>query len=164
MLISSQVHEKINTQIVNELAASHSYLAMAAYCRSEGLHLLANIFREQSTEEREHAEKFVDYLLDREAPVKIGSVPEPKARYDSILAALTTSYDQELEVSRQIEAIAATADEVQDRTTVAFMDWFITEQIEEVRKMARLKKAAEMAGPGILNVEAYLAHIESKLD
>ena len=64
MLISKELQDAMNAQIGNEFGASMQYLGIAGYFQKENLTLLAKLFFEQAEEEKEHAMKFVHYILD----------------------------------------------------------------------------------------------------
>ena len=64
MLIKKKLNDALNAQIVSELGASSQYLKIASYFAGESLHELAEFFFRQSEEEREHAMKFVHYILE----------------------------------------------------------------------------------------------------
>ncbi len=64
MLISTKLSQKMNQQIGNELGASNQYLSIAAYFDGESLPELAGFFYLQADEEREHALKFLHYLIE----------------------------------------------------------------------------------------------------
>ena len=74
---------KITEQVGNELAASHQYLLIATYFDGEGLPSLAQHFYKQSLEERDHALRFIRYLVDADAGVKIPAIPAPKSNSSS---------------------------------------------------------------------------------
>ncbi len=159
MLVSENMQVKLAEQIVNELYSSNMYLSLSSMFLREGLHELSKLFRTFATEERDHALKFVTYMEEREAPVKIGEIASPPNDFPTVLAGLEAAYEHEKKVSNQIFAIYNLADEENDKSTQVFLDWFIEEQVEEVHKTWKLKKAAQMAGPNLLMVEAYLVHI-----
>ena len=70
MLISDKMVAAINKQIGNEFGAFLQYVAIAAYFGNESLPELAKHFNQQAMEERQHAMKFVNYVLDA------GGLPE----------------------------------------------------------------------------------------
>ncbi len=159
MLISDAVVAKLNEQIVNEFFASNTYLAMACYFKRQGLHLLAKLFRKHAVEEREHALKIIDYIEDRAGKAELGAIPVPQNDFASVVEALEAAYEHEKMVSEQFYALCDLADNQKDKSTSNFLGWFIDEQVEEVQLTYQLLQAGKMAGPALLSVEAYLAHI-----
>ena len=77
MLIGEKLNEAMNAQIGSELGASNQYLQIAAYFDSENLPVLAALFFRQAEEEREHAMKFVRYILETGGAVAIPAIEQP---------------------------------------------------------------------------------------
>jgi ferritin len=102
MLISKKLNQAINTQVGRELEASHQYLSIAAYFEGRHLKKFAELFRKQSTEEREHAEKFVQFILDGGGEVVIPAVAAPKSTFTTAEEAVSLSLNWEKEVTQQI--------------------------------------------------------------
>jgi len=87
MKISKKLNDAITTQIGDELKASNAYANMAAYFNGLGLLKLSAFFFDQSEEEREHAMKFVHYLLEVEGDVNIPAIPDVPNNFESVKAA-----------------------------------------------------------------------------
>src|SRR5687768_11390894 len=83
MLISADVNTALNEQIGHEFAASVQYVAIAAHFECEGLPQLARHFYRQAVEERDHAMRFVKYIVDADGRVEIPAIPAPRARFAS---------------------------------------------------------------------------------
>lgn len=164
MLLPASVNKLLNEQIAHEKFAAYSYVGMSAYFDQLGLVLLGKLFRDQAAEESEvHAAKFMEHIVNREGKVELPAIPAARTEYSSVLEALETAYDHEIKVSEQVYAIQAEAEAQDDRATATFMDWFVEEQIEEVRTMYKLREIARQAGPHTIHVEAYLVHV-AKMD
>ena len=71
MLISRDLASAFNQQIGNEFGASMQYVAIAAHFQQKQLTLLAKLFMEQAEEERTHAMKFVQYVLDTKGDLQL---------------------------------------------------------------------------------------------
>lgn len=158
MLISEKMNSAINQQIGNEFLASLQYVAIAAYFQSESLPQLGAHFFTQSEEERTHALKFAKYVLDAGGHVRIPAIPEPKSRFASAEEAVKHALDHEMMVTRQINDLVDIGMKENDHLTQSFLQWFVTEQLEEVSSMDTLLKIVQRAGEkGLLQVEDYLA-------
>src|SRR5512146_198118 len=105
MLISKELNDAINEQIGREFHASHQYVNIAAYFDSIPLKIVADLFYKQSEEERGHAMKFVEYLVDAGGQVKIPEIPAPQAAFSSVEEAVKLSLDWEVEVTNRINAL-----------------------------------------------------------
>lgn len=161
MLISRELAAAFNKQIGNEFGASMQYLGIAAHFQQHQLILLSKLFTRQAEEEKEHAMKFVRYLMDTKGGLAIPAIPATKPTFASAEAAVKAALDWEEEVTRQITSLMDMAVGQNDYLAQSFLQWFIDEQLEEVVKMDRLLSVIRQSGEkNLLMVEAYLVHIE----
>ena len=161
MMISATLAKAFNEQIGHEFGASMQYVSIAAHFQRNHLTLLAKLFFEQAEEEREHAMKFVKYVLDTKAELRIPEIPAATPTFGSAEAAVQAALHWEQEVTRQITALMEQAVKDNDYLAQSFLQWFIDEQLEEVVKMERLLSVIRQSGEkNLLMVEAYLVHIE----
>jgi ferritin len=157
MLISEKILAALNEQVGNEFSAMLQYLAIAAHFERETLPVLAGHFYKQAEEEKQHAHKFIKFILDTGALVQIPALPAPQATFKFAEDAVKLSLDQEKAVSAQINALLGKAKAENDYTTDTFLQWFVTEQLEEVSTMADLLSIVQRAGEGnLLRVEEFL--------
>ena len=160
-MISKALAEAFNAQIGHEFGASMQYVSIAAHFQRSHLTLLAKLFFAQAEEEREHAMKFVKYVLDTKGELRIPAIPAPAPAFASADAAVAAALGWEQEVTRQITALMDQAVKDNDYLAQSFLQWFIDEQLEEVVKMDRLLSVIRQSGEkNLLMVEAYLVHIE----
>jgi ferritin len=158
MLASDKLIAAFNEQVGRELAASHQYVAIACYFDRENLPELARFFFRQAEEEREHAMKFVHFVNDVEGTVEIPEVPAPQGGFESAAQAVELSLEWEKEVTQQIYELVEVAREESNHIALRFLDWFVTEQLEEVNTMSTLLSIVQRAGEDrLLHVEEYLA-------
>jgi ferritin len=137
------------------------YVSIAAHFQTRSLTLLSKLFFEQAEEERQHALKFVKYVLDTRGTLQIPAIPAPKATFTSAEDAVQAALDWEKEVTGQITGLMDIAVKQNDYLGQSFLQWFIDEQLEEVVKMERLLGVIQQSGErNLLMVEAYLVHIE----
>lgn len=158
MLSDPQLIDAINSQIGNEFKASMQYLAIGAYFEKETLPELAKFFYEQADEERNHALKFMQFILDAGGEVKIPSIPSPTHHFQFAEDAVKLSLESEWIVTDQINDLVGLATKNNNYITIQFLQWFVKEQLEEVSSMEDLLKIIQRAGEGgLLHVEEYLA-------
>ncbi len=157
MLIGDKLNEAMNTQIGSELGASNQYIQLASYFESEDLPELAGFFFRQSDEERVHAMKFVHYILDTGGKVQIPALEAAPKDVGSAEQAVQMALDWEKTVTEQINALQALAAEEKDFAAQDFLNWFSTEQIEEVATMSELLHTVQRAGDQLLLVEEFIA-------
>ena len=161
MLISRELASAFNAQIGHEFGASMQYISIAAHFSQRQLKLLSKLFFEQAEEEKQHALKFVQYLLDTKAELRIPPIPAPTPTFASAEEAVQAALNWEQEVTRQITGLMDIAVKENDYLGASFLQWFIDEQLEEVVKMDRLLSIIRQSGErNLLMVEAYLVHIE----
>jgi ferritin len=161
MMISAQLTKAFNEQIGHEFGASMQYVSIAAHFQRSQLTLLAKLFFEQAEEERQHAMKFVKYVLDTKGDLRIPEIPAPAPSFPSADAAVAAALKWEQEVTGQITRLMEIAVNENDYLAQSFLQWFIDEQLEEVVKMDRLLSVIRQSGEkNLLMVEAYLVHIE----
>lgn len=157
--MTKAVVEAINRQINAELSASYSYLAMAAYCERHNFPGCARWLRVQSQEEYQHGMKLLDFLLNRHAEAELRAIPQPNGAYASIAAVFETALAQELEVSRQIDALYELAFKEKSFAALVELNWFLAEQVEEEKTarniVARFQLVGE-DGPSLLEIDREL--------
>lgn len=157
MLISKEMQAKANEQVGNELLASHQYVAIATYFDGEGLPSLAKHFYAQSVEERDHAMRFVKYLVDADAEVRIPTIPAPQAKFKNAIEAVSLALQSEMKVTRQISALVDLAVKQKDHSSKNMLEWFVNEQREEVASMDTLLRMVKRAGEsGMFFVDNFL--------
>ena len=161
MQISKAMADLMNAQVGNELGASNQYVQIASYFDGESLSKLAKFFYDQAEEEREHAMKFVHFLMEVGADLSISSIPATKTDIETAEKAFEMSLAWEQEVTSQINAMMDLAIQEKDYASQAFLQWFVTEQVEEISTMKSMLDVVRKAGEkNILMVEAYLTHRE----
>jgi ferritin len=158
MLISERMNAALNQQIGNEFSATLQYVAIAAYFDTESLPELAAHFYRQAEEERAHAMRFVRYLVAARGNVHIPAIPEARSQFASAEEAVRQALEGETTVTEQINALLDLAIQEGDHLTQNSLQWFVTEQLEELSSMDSLLKMIQRAGEGgLLLVEEYLA-------
>lgn len=156
MIVNEKTVAAMNDQIRNEFMASSQYVAIAVYFDDEGLPDLASFFYRQAEEEREHAMKFVHFLLETGARPLIPDLPAVKNEFADAAEAVQYALDQEIKVTNQINNIVTIARETNDHTSDQFLQWFIEEQVEEVDSMGTLLGTIKHSAGNLLLVEDYV--------
>ena len=159
MQVSERMAKLLSAQVGNELGASNQYLQIATYFEGESLSKLAKFFYDQAEEEREHAMKFVHYLMDVGAALSIAAIPATETNIGTAEKAFEMSLAWEKEVTGQVNAMMDLAIQEKDYASQAFLQWFVTEQVEEVSTMESMLDIVRRAGEkNLLMIEAYLTH------
>lgn len=159
MQISKAMGDLMNAQIGNELGASNQYLQISAYFEAQALKKLAELFKKQAEEEREHAMKFFHHLNEVGATVNIPAIPAPKYDLASAEEAFKMAVAWEKEVTKQIYAMVDLAIKEKDYASQNYLQWFVAEQVEEVSSMETYLQIVQRAGEkNLLMMEAYFSH------
>jgi ferritin len=149
--------DALNDQIAMEFAAAHQYTAIAAYYADKTWPQLSAFFYAQADEEREHALKMVNYLLDTNSPVNLRGVDQPKTDFENHIAPIKLALAQEQRVTVAISGLVKVARETNDYRSEQFLDWFLQEQTEEESSMSDLLDVAERTEAVPMLLEEYLA-------
>ncbi len=156
-MLSERFVEALNAQIGREFAAAHQYVAIGAHYAAETFPHLSAFFYAQGDEEREHAMKMVNYLLDRGGRVDFGAIPAPRDQFTDHIEPISLALDQERRVTVQINELFEIARETRDFQSEQFLQWFLEEQVEEEASMSDLLTVAERTRQIPMLLEDYLA-------
>ena len=137
-MINQAVLDLMNKQIVHELYSAYFYLSMSAYFESQNLAGFATWMRVQAGEEQEHAMKFYNYILDRGSKVALQAIPQPPVDFASPLDVFKQTYEHEQKVTELINNIYKSATAENDVASQIFLQWFITEQVEEEKNASQI--------------------------
>jgi ferritin len=160
MPVAPAVIDSLNAQLGRELEAHLQYLSISSWFDAEGLPELTGFFAAQAAEEHVHAMKFLEYIQDVGGPVVIPGLAAPKPSFESAEEAVAASLEWENAVTAQIDAIMDLAIERRDHATQAFLQWFVSEQVEEVSTMSELLQVTRRAGESnLLLLEDYVARL-----
>jgi ferritin len=132
------MQDAINDQINKELYSSYLYLSMAAYFADRNLSGFAHWMRVQEGEEREHAMKFYDFILERGGKVMLKAIDAPKTEWTSTLEIAEEVAAHEAKVTASIYALYETALKEKDYPAQVMLQWFISEQVEEEKNAAEI--------------------------
>lgn len=130
-MLSEKMAVALNGQVNVELQSAYQYLAMSAYFESTDLKGFAHWMRIQYQEERAHALKIYDFIHDRDGEVTLLPLAAPSTEWDSPMATFQAALEGERENSTKIHELCDLAMEVKDHASLAFLQWFVNEQVEE---------------------------------
>lgn len=130
-MINEKVGKILNEQVNKELYSAYLYLSMSAYFSDIGLLGFANWMRVQFQEEQAHAMFIYDFLLDRGEKVILTAIDAPRNTWANPLEVIEEVLKHEIYVTGLINNIVSVAEEVKDRATMSYMNWFVDEQVEE---------------------------------
>lgn len=146
MAISKSLEAAYNDQINLELASSYAYLQMAAFLEEENLPGMSAWMRLQAEEERVHAMKFFDFVLEREGHVELAAIAAPGLSLSTALSAFEASLAHEQKVTAAINDLYALATDERDFASYPLLNWFVEEQIEEESNVGLIVEQLRMIG------------------
>lgn len=129
--MNKKVLKALVEQIKHEYYSSFLYLSMASYFENIPLDGFGKWFRKQSSEERGHAEKIFNYIIDRNTHVELEAIDKPPTKFDSIEQIFELALKHEEKVTKLIHSLYELAGHEKDYATQVFLEWYITEQVEE---------------------------------
>ena len=107
------------------------YLAMASWADEKGYNGVAEFFYLQSEEERVHMTKLVKFINERSAKAIIPQLDKPKSDFESLSQLFEAFLESEIFVTQQINHVIFECLQLKDYNVHNFMQWYVTEQLEE---------------------------------
>lgn len=159
-MVSTKMEFTLNQQLNDEFFSSYLYLSMAAYFESVSLMGFANWMHVQVKEENFHAMKFYNFINERGGRIKLHQIDVPKTEWNNPAELFNEVLEHEKKITKSINELINLALEEKDHATNIFLQWFITEQIEEEANVNnvinKLKLMADAPG-GLFMIDNELA-------
>jgi ferritin len=159
-MLSKKLYEALNKQLNNEMYSAYLYLSMSSYAGSIGLKGAANWFYVQYQEEMVHAMKFFNFINSRGEHVALGAISQPPAEFSSLLDMLEKTLAHEQFITSSIYELTDLSLAEKDHATHIFLQWYVTEQIEEEENdrdlIGKLKLIGDN-GQGLLMLDNEMA-------
>lgn len=159
-MLSKNIAERLNAQLNLEISSAYKYMAMSAYCSSISMAGAAHWLKLQVKEELEHAEKVYRYILDQGMVGQFEAVDKPTASFASLQQVFEGALKNELDLQVVLNNLATSALSENDNTTYTFIQWFLTEQVEEVSTVQGILDQIKIIGndrQGLYLVDRQLA-------
>ena len=144
--IGKKMQDAMNEQINKEFFSSYLYLSMAAYFEDKNLMGFAHWMRQQADEEREHAMKFYNFILDAGGRVYLKAIEAPETDWKSNLEVAEQVAEHEAKVTASIHDLYELAQQEKDYAAQVMLQWFITEQVEEENTAMTVVDRLKIAG------------------
>lgn len=135
-MLSPQVSKALNKQIELEGFSSQYYLAMASWAETQGLNGVSTFLFKHSDEERMHMLKLVKFVNERGGHGVVPALKQPPVTYKSVKSVFEEILKHEIKVTNEINGLVDSTLKEKDYTTHNFLQWYVSEQIEE-EAMAR---------------------------
>lgn len=129
--MNDRVEKALNAQIEKEASSSQFYLAMASWAEEKGLEGTANFLYGHSDEERFHMLKLIKFVNERGGSAKVPALSEPPSEFNSLKNVFELLLEHELQVTDSINDLVDVCLQEKDYTTHNFVQWYVSEQLEE---------------------------------
>lgn len=145
-MLTDKMQKALNGQMNAELYSSYLYLSMNAYFKSVNLDGFANWMYYQAQEELEHAMKFYDFICQRGGRVQLAQIEAPPSEWNSPLAVFEDTLAHEQKVTGLINDLVEIANEERDHASQIFLQWFVSEQVEEEDSVGGVLEQLKLMG------------------
>jgi Ferritin-like protein len=146
-MLSKTIQEALNAQVAMEAESSQAYLAMASWAEIQpGLDGVTNFFYQQANEERAHMLKLIRYINERGGFAVVPALAQPIITYQSLKRVFEEFLKHEVKVSESINELVGLALDQRDFATHNFLQWYVSEQIEEEQLARTLNDKLELVG------------------
>jgi ferritin len=160
-MLNQSVQNAMNEQIKNELYSAYFYLAMAAYFESKNFGGFAHWMEMQAKEEQSHAMKLYGFVNERGGRVELQAIDQPPMDFESPLAVFEKVLSHEQLVTSMIHDLYALAVKENDYASQVFLQWFVSEQVEEEANATEIVEQLKMVGDrghALLMMDRALGH------
>ena len=146
-MLSKTMQDALNKQVAMEAASSQAYLAMASWAEIQpGLDGVTNFFYQQSDEERVHMLKLIRYINERGGFAIVPPLEQPNITFQSLQRVFEEFLKHEITVSESINELVGLALQERDFSTHNFLQWYVTDQLEEEALARTLNDKLELVG------------------
>ena len=145
-MVSENLKKELNDQIRDELASAYAYLAMSLWAQSENFDGIARFFEVQSGEERAHARKFMNMLIDLGERVVIQEMKQPESHFASVREVFESALKHEQFITFRIHHLMGIAQKENAFEVQGMLQWFVDEQIEEENTMIKILAKLDLIG------------------
>jgi len=158
-MISKNMEKALNDQINKELFSAYYYFSMASFLESKNFDGMAGFMKAQAFEEMGHVSKFYQYINEQGGRVILEAIEKPQHEFKGPREIFELAHAHEKYVTSLINNLVALALKENDFATKAFLDWFITEQVEEEATMDTIVSKFKIVGEnghGLLMLDEQL--------
>jgi ferritin len=158
-MLTKTMEKALNDQVNFEIYSSYLYMAMTSALEAMNFKGAAHWMRIQTLEELFHANKFFNYIIDREGRAVLQEIKKPKTDWKSFLEVFDDAHKHEIIVTSRICSLVDLALMEKDHVTNSTLQWFVTEQIEEesngktiIEKIKKTKNSSD----GLMMIDTEL--------
>ncbi|RLB67484.1 MAG: ferritin [Deltaproteobacteria bacterium] len=159
-MFSNQLIDAMNEQMKNEFLSAYLYIATAGYFEAEDLPGIASWMRNQAMEELSHGEKFFNFICEAGGRTDLRAIEAPQNEFKSPLDCFEYSLKHENFVTESINKLMDLARQDNNHAAQIFLQWFVTEQVEEEANFGLIVKKLQRIGDdgnGLLRLDEELS-------
>jgi ferritin len=154
-MLSKKMENAINNQLNKEMYSAYLYMAMSSYANAQGLKGVAHWFMVQYHEEMVHAMKFFEYLQNQGNDIVLDTITKPSGSFANALSLYEAALEHEHFITRSIYELVDLAIEEHDHASKAFLDWYVTEQVEEEKNVMEIIQTLKLIGDNSAALYVY---------
>lgn len=162
-MLSAKMAKALNDQVIAEFYSSYFYLSMNSYFESVSLAGFSHWMRQQAQEEMLHGMKIYDYLHERGGKANLSAIEQPPASWDSAMEVFEDVLAHEQKVTALINDLMNLAIDERDHATTAFLQWFVSEQVEEEAHVGAVVDKLKMVGDDMAGIFALDQELAKRL-
>jgi len=147
-MLTKKLEKALNDQMELESYASYLYLSMASWFDSEGMEGSTQFMFRQSEEEKEHMLRIYHYILDMDGKAIIPGVKQPPSKFKNPREVFKAVYSHEQKVTKSINNLVDLSKKEGDHATFNFLQWYVSEQMEEEALMRSILDRINLIGNG----------------
>ncbi|MDP8206296.1 MAG: ferritin [Candidatus Electryonea clarkiae] len=151
-MLSKKMMNALNKHLNAELYSWYLYLSMVSFFKDQNLEGFANWMELQAEEEMMHSMKFYNYIIERRGSVTLDEIAKPEQTWKSTLKVFEFTMKHEQKVTALIDDLVILARKEKDNPAEIFLQWFVTEQVEEESNVDAVISRIKLAGdhPGAM--------------
>jgi ferritin len=161
-MLKKSILDALNQQINHEMYSGYFYLSMATYCESINLDGAAGWLKSQSKEEWAHAMKLYDYVNNAGEKVVLEAIQKPQSEFKSLLNVFEIVLEHEKKVTAGINKLYELTIKENDYATQIFLQWYVTEQVEEEKNATDIIAQLKMIGDHPVSLIMMDKHLGSR--
>jgi ferritin len=162
-MLTKKMEKAINGQVNKEMYSAYLYMSMSAYANAKGLRGIAHWFMVQYHEEMVHTMKFFEYLQDQGNDVTLGAIEKPEGKYTTALSLYEAALKHEQFITKSINDLMDLAIAEKDNASKTFLDWYVTEQVEEEKNATEIIQTLKMIGDNTAALYLYDKELAGRL-
>jgi len=145
-MVSAKMEEALNAQVNKEMYSAYLYMSMSAFAESMGYKGIATWFMVQYHEEMVHAMKIYEYIIRVGKKVVLNTIEQPPSQFDSVQDMFRNALKHEQYITESINNLVDLAISEKDHATKIFLDWYVTEQVEEEESVNDILQKLDLIG------------------